>query len=51
MDSEFKAVELSRPEDVRVQDVARTLNIHLFMLSRWRKEYRKGKIVKAEAGE
>lgn len=40
-----KAVELSHLSDVQVQDVARTLDIHPFMLSRWRKEYREGKIV------
>lgn len=40
-----KAVQLSQLEDVRVQDVAKTLDIHPFMLSRWRKEYREGKIV------
>lgn len=40
-----KAVELSHLEEVKVQDVARTLDIHPFMLSRWRKEYREGKIV------
>lgn len=40
-----KAVELSHLNDVQVQDVAKTLDIHPFMLSRWRKEYREGKIV------
>lgn len=40
-----KAVELSHLEDVKVQDVAKTLDIHPFMLSRWRKEYREGKMV------
>ena len=40
-----KAVELSQLQDVQVQDVARTLGIHPFMLSRWRKEYREGKVV------
>jgi transposase len=30
---------------VQVKDVATTLDIHPFMLSRWRKEYREGKIV------
>ena len=32
-------------DGVQVQGVARTLDIHPFMLSRWRKEYREGKIV------
>lgn len=40
-----KAVQLSQLEGVRVQEVATTLDIHPFMLSRWRKEYREGKIV------
>lgn len=45
--SEFKAkaVQLSLMEGVEVQEVAKTLDIHPFMLSRWRKEYREGKIV------
>jgi len=29
----------------KVKAVAETLDVHRFMLSRWRKEYRKGKIV------
>ena len=40
-----KAVQLSLLEGVQVQAVAKTLDIHPFMLSRWRKEYREGKIV------
>lgn len=40
-----KAVQLSLMDGVQVQGVARTLDIHPFMLSRWRKEYREGKIV------
>ena len=40
-----KAVQLSLLEGVQVQEVADTLDIHPFMLSRWRKEYREGKIV------
>ena len=40
-----KAVQLSLMEGVQVQEVAKTLDIHPFMLSRWRKEYREGKIV------
>jgi len=44
---EFKAtaVQLSNLEDVLIQDVAEALDIHPFMLSRWRKESREGKIV------
>ena len=40
-----KAVQLSLMDGVEVQAVARTLDIHPFMLSRWRKAYREGKIV------
>jgi transposase len=40
-----KAVQLSMLDGVQVMDVAETLDIHPFMLSRWRKEYREGKIV------
>ena len=40
-----KAVQLSRLDSVQVMDVAKTLDIHPFMLSRWRKEYREGIIV------
>ena len=45
--SEFKtkAVQLSLMDGVQVQAVAKTLDIHPFMLSRWRKEYREGVIV------
>ena len=40
-----KAVQLSLMDGVQVQAVAKTLDIHPFMLSRWRKEYREGIIV------
>lgn len=41
---EFKrrAVELSKLGEVEVQAVAKALDIHPFMLSRWRKEARDG---------
>ena len=44
---EFKAtaVELRKLDDVPMQDVAEALDIHPFMLSRWRKESREGKIM------
>lgn len=44
---EFKAtaVALSSLPNVLIQDVAATLDIHPFMLSRWRKEVRDGVIV------
>jgi len=40
-----KAVQLSHLTGAQVKDVAHALGIHPFMLSRWRKEYREGKIV------
>lgn len=40
-----KAVQLSSLDGVQIKTVAETLDIHPFMLSRWRKEYREGKIV------
>lgn len=44
---EFKAtaVALSSLPNVLIQDVAASLDIHPFMLSRWRKEVRDGVIV------
>ena len=43
---EFKAtaVKLSKSAGVQSKDVAEALDIHPLMLSRWRKEYREGKI-------
>lgn len=40
----LKAVKLSQVDGVRVQDVADALEIHPFMLSRWRKLAREGRI-------
>ena len=44
---EFKAhaVRLTQHSSIMIKDVASALDIHPFMLSRWRKEYREGKIV------
>lgn len=44
---EFKAtaVKLSSLPEILIQDVAEALDIHPFMLSRWRKEMREGVIV------
>jgi transposase len=39
------AVRLSSLRDVLIQDVAQALDIHPFMLSRWRKQAREGLIV------
>ena len=36
------AVKLSHVSGVQVQNVAEALDIHPFMLSRWRKEYNSG---------
>ncbi len=43
---EFKAtaVSLSQVSGVKTKDVAEALDIHPLMLSRWKKEYREGKI-------
>lgn len=40
-----KAVQLTYLDRIQIKKVAETLDIHPFMLSRWRKEYREGKIV------
>lgn len=44
---EFKAtaVKLSSLPEILIQDVAEALDIHPFMLSRWRKEMREGMIM------
>ena len=46
-DLEFKrqAVVLANHPDIMTQDVAQALNIHPFMLSRWKKEMRGGKLM------
>lgn len=41
-DFKVKAVKLSYQEGIQVKQVAEGLDIHPFMLSRWRKEYREG---------
>jgi len=43
---EFKiqAVRLSLHPDIQTQDVANALDIHPFMLSKWKKDYREGKL-------
>ena len=43
---EFKvtAVHLSYQEGIQVKDIAEGLDIHPYMLSRWRKNYRDGKL-------
>ena len=44
------AVRLSNAPGARVMDVAEALDIHPFMLSRWRKLAREGRLVAAPAG-
>ena len=43
---EFKiqAVRLSNHPEIQTQDVAKALDIHPFMLSKWKKDYREGKL-------
>jgi len=43
-DFKVKAVKLSCQDGIQVKQVADALGIHPFMLSRWRKEYREGKL-------
>jgi transposase len=47
---EFKvtAVQLSERPEIQIKDVADALDIHPFMLPRWRKEMREGKFVTNE---
>jgi transposase len=44
-DFKTTAVQLSSLPGVRIKDVAESLDVHPFMLSRWRKEVREGRIV------
>jgi transposase len=43
---EFKiqAVKLANHPEIQTQDVAHALDIHPFMLSKWKKDYRQGKL-------
>lgn len=45
MEFKAKAVKLTYLSGSSIKGVAESLDIHPFMLSRWRKEYREGKIV------
>lgn len=51
-DLEFKrqAVVLANHPDILTQDVAQALDIHPFMLSRWKKEMREGKLMGKDGG-
>jgi transposase len=48
---EFKiqAVKLANHPEIQTQDVAKALDIHPFMLSKWKKDYREGKLRPAAA--
>jgi transposase len=49
---EFKiqAVRLSLHPEIQTQDVAQALDIHPFMLSKWKKDYREGRLKPAASG-
>ena len=49
---EFKiqAVRLANHPEIQTQDVAKALDIHPFMLSKWKKDYREGRLKAAAAG-
>jgi transposase len=44
--NEFKiqAVKLANHPDIQTQDVAQALDIHPFMLSKWKKDFREGRL-------
>ena len=44
--NEFKiqAVKLANHPDIQTQDVAHALDIHPFMLSKWKKDFREGRL-------
>jgi transposase len=48
---EFKiqAVKLASHPEIQTQDVAKALDIHPFMLSKWKKDYREGRLKPAAA--
>ena len=45
VDFKLRAVQLSEQPGVLIKDVAESLNIHPFMLSKWRKQVRDGDLV------
>lgn len=45
LDFKLRAVQLSHQSSVLVKDVADSLGIHPFMLSKWRKQVRDGELV------
>jgi transposase len=44
LELKLSAVQMSKLRGVQIQDVAKALDIHPFMLSRWRKEAREGRL-------
>jgi len=44
----IRAVQLSLIPGVQVQDVAKALEIHPFLLSKWRKQYRDGILISSD---
>jgi transposase len=46
----IQAVKLASHPEFQVQDVARALDIHPFVLSKWTKDYCEGKLEPAAAG-
>lgn len=45
LEFKLRAVQLSNEPDVLIKDVAESLCIHPFMLSKWRKQVRDGELV------
>lgn len=45
LEFKLRAVQLSRQPGVLVKDVAESLDIHPFMLSKWRKQVRDGELI------
>ena len=41
----LRAVQMSQQSGARIKDVAATLGVHPFMLSKWRKQAREGELV------
>jgi len=45
----IQAVQLANHPEIQTQDVAQALDIHPFMLSKWKKDYREGRLKPAAA--
>ena len=44
LELKIQAVRLANHPEIQTQDVAQALGIHPFMLSKWKKDYREGKL-------